>query len=327
MDIVYLSLCPCFLWKREEAFITWRYCRWPSGLSTDIRKASKQPFLKRPGLLRSESVLTWVAFSSPVKIICTFDSVPWLSMFPVWTTTWQNVFFLLGTKRTLLDDEGKGHLIEIMVFNQVVLHPMRLLLMYIPWILTLGPYESDKEEDGGDNEDHEYGDIVSHVELNHHVFKVDGVGGWEVAGTKACEVFAWARRVDVGPTWTVTKVTWIWLVLVVMTMGVVVVFLEMGVVKAMVVLWAGTFFNRETNSLPFLSGLVEIIAATGVYSNQWSYGQWWQWKNPQDFVLCIGDEKPDIIFSCVEVIIQMLRLKVCTRVVPNDGRVDRGGSL
>ena len=42
---------------------------------------------------------------------------------------------------------------------------------------------------------------------------------------------------------------------------------------------------------------------------------------------CIGDEKPDIIFSCVEVIIQMLRLEICTRVVPNDGRVDRGGSL
>ena len=41
----------------------------------------------------------------------------------------------------------------------------------------------------------------------------------------------------------------------------------------------------------------------------------------------IGDEKPDVISGCVEVIIEMLRLKVCTRVVPNDGGVDRGGGL
>ena len=101
------SLCPCFLWKREEGFITWRYCRWPSGLSTDIRKASKQPFLKRPSLFGSESVLTWVAFSSPVKIICTLDSVPWLSMFPVWTTTWsQNVFS--WNQKNVIGWWGKG---------------------------------------------------------------------------------------------------------------------------------------------------------------------------------------------------------------------------
>ena len=72
-----------------KGFITWRYWRCPNGLSTERRKASRQPFLKKPGLCGSDSVLVWVAFSSPVKIICTFDSVPWLSMFPVWTTTWE----------------------------------------------------------------------------------------------------------------------------------------------------------------------------------------------------------------------------------------------
>ena len=80
--------------------------------------------------------------------------------------------------------------------------------MYIPWILTLGPYESDKEEYGGDDEDHEYGDIVSHVKLNHHVFKVDGVGGREVAGAKACQVVAWAGGVDVWPTWSLGILKW-----------------------------------------------------------------------------------------------------------------------
>ena len=86
--------------------------------------------------------------------------------------------------------EQKGHLIEIMVFNKVVLHPMRLLLINIPGILALGPYQSNEEEDGGDNEDHEYGDIVGNIELDHHVLKVDGVGGWEVASAEACEVIA-----------------------------------------------------------------------------------------------------------------------------------------
>ena len=38
-------------------------------------------------------------------------------------------------------------------------------------------------------------------------------------------------------------------------------------------------------------------------------------------------EEPDVIFRCVEVIIEVVRLQICTRVVPNDRRVDRGGSL
>ena len=42
---------------------------------------------------------------------------------------------------------------------------------------------------------------------------------------------------------------------------------------------------------------------------------------------CTNEEKPEVIFCYVEVIIQMLRLQICTRVVPNDRRVDRGGSL
>ena len=42
---------------------------------------------------------------------------------------------------------------------------------------------------------------------------------------------------------------------------------------------------------------------------------------------CTYEEKPEVIFCYVEVIIQMLRLQICTRVVPNDRRVDRGGSL
>ena len=94
-----------------------------------------------------------------------------------------------------------GHLIEIMVFNQVVLHPMRLLLLNIPRILALCPDKSDKEEDSGDDKDHEYGDIVGNIELDHHVLKVDGVGGWEVASAEACQVIAGARREDVGATW------------------------------------------------------------------------------------------------------------------------------
>ena len=85
-----------------------------------------------------------------------------------------------------------------MVFNQVVLHPMRLLLLNIPRILALGPYQSNEEEDGGDDKDHEYGDIVSNIELNHHVLKVNGVGGWELASAEACEVVAGAGGVNVG---------------------------------------------------------------------------------------------------------------------------------
>ena len=80
---------------------------------------------------------------------------------------------------------------------------MRLLLINIPWILALGPYQSNEEEDGGDNEDHEYGDIVGNIELDHHVLKVDGVGGWEVASAEACEVITWAGGVNVGATWSV----------------------------------------------------------------------------------------------------------------------------
>ena len=87
-----------------------------------------------------------------------------------------------------------------MVFNQVVLHPMRLLLLNIPPIFVLGPDQSDEEEDGGDDKDHEYGDIVSNIELNHHVLKVNGVGGWEVASAEACQVVAGAGGVNVGAT-------------------------------------------------------------------------------------------------------------------------------
>ena len=87
-----------------------------------------------------------------------------------------------------------------MVFNKVVLHPMGLLLVNIPRILALGPYESNKEEDGGDDKDHEYGDIVGNIKLDHHVLKVDGVGGREVASAKACEVVTRAGGVNVGST-------------------------------------------------------------------------------------------------------------------------------
>ena len=80
---------------------------------------------------------------------------------------------------------------------------MRLLLLNVPPILELRPDQSDKEEHGGDNKDHEYGDIVGNVKLDHHVLKVDGVGGREVAGAKACQMVAWAGGVNVGSTWSV----------------------------------------------------------------------------------------------------------------------------
>ena len=139
-----------------------------------------------------------------------------------------------------------------MVLNQVVFHPMRFLLTDIPWILTLGPYQSNEEEDSGDNKNHEDGDIVGNVELHHHVLKVDGVWSGEVTSAETCQVVAWAGGVNVGATWSFDRDGrggwesdgggWEW------------------------VLLAMTFFNWETNSFPFLCCLVEKVAAPSVYS-------------------------------------------------------------
>ena len=77
---------------------------------------------------------------------------------------------------------------------------MWLLFINVPWIFALCPYECDDKEDGGHNEDHEDGDVVRHVELDHHVLEVDGVGGGEVASAEAGQVVALAGGVDIGTT-------------------------------------------------------------------------------------------------------------------------------
>ena len=163
-----------------------------------------------------------------------------------------------------------------MVLNQVVFHPMRFLLTDIPWILTLGPYQSNEEEDSGDNKNHEDGDIVGNVELHHHVLKVDGVWSGEVTSAETCQVVAWAGGVNVGATWSFDRDGrggwesdgggWEW------------------------VLLAMTFFNWETNSFPFLCCLVEKVAAPSVYSRQgfgeWRYwGEWTSWLDVQSLII------------------------------------------
>ena len=103
-----------------------------------------------------------------------------------------------------------NNLIEIMVLNQVVYHPMRLLLYtyaylteywesgayidYIFPIFKLSPNKSDQEDYYGNENNHENSNIVRIIKVNSDKIKVNWIWSRKKSSSKCCQMVWFTER-------------------------------------------------------------------------------------------------------------------------------------